>query len=211
MSQRRAGHVNRCPNCKVNNTFCVCSFIKPLKIESQVSLIVHVRELTLTSNTAYFAHKMLPVSSEIIIRGRMNETFNADPVVQRPGRALFLYPHEDAHELNEDFCDRFPGPYHLIIPDGNWQQARKVRQREEAFSKLPAVKLPPGIRSEYGLRKALHPEWLCTYEAMAYAIGILENKKITEELLFFFRKWVKATELARSGGFTGGGKPPVLT
>jgi DTW domain-containing protein len=175
--------------------------IHPFKIETIVSLIVHVRELKLTSNTAQFAEKMLPDNAEIVIRGRMNDTFDSAPTLIRPGRPLFLYPHEDALELNDDFKAQFPGPYHLIIPDGNWQQARKVRQREEGFSKLTAVKLPPGITSEYGLRKAQHAEWVCTYEAMAHAIGILESKDVTEKLLAFFRIWVKNTENARAGIF----------
>lgn len=201
MSQRRAGHVNRCPNCRVNTFFCVCEFIKPFSIKTNISLVVHVRELKLTSNTAQFAQKMLPGNAEVVIRGRVNDTFNSEPVLKRPGRALFLYPHEDALELNDDFKENYPGPYHLIIPDGNWQQARKVRQREEGFSSLPAVRLPSGIIAEYGLRKTLHPEWVSTYEAMAHALGILENPMVTEKLLEFFRIWVKRTEQARSGDF----------
>lgn len=202
MSQRRAGHVNRCKNCQVNNHFCVCSFIKPFEIQTNVSLIVHVRELKLTSNTAQFAEKMLPERANIVIRGRMNEVFDSAPTLTREGRPLFLYPHEDAMELNEDFKEKFPGPYHLIIPDGNWQQARKVRQREEGFSTLPAVKLPPGIISEYGLRKAIHPEWVSTYEAMSHALGILEGEHVRDQLLNFFRLWVRNTQKARSGDFS---------
>lgn len=204
MSQRRAGYVNRCLNCRVNTHFCVCEHIKPFDIQTNVSLVVHVRELKLTSNTAQFAQKMLPRHADVVIRGRVNDTFNAGPVLKRNGRPLFLYPHDDALELNEDFKEKFPGPYHLIIPDGNWQQARKVRQREEGFSKLPAVKLPPGITSEYGLRKALHPEWVSTYEAMAHALGILEGTEVKEKLMDFFRIWVKNTERARSGDFNSG-------
>ena len=201
MSQRRAGHINRCPNCRVNNHFCVCDHIKSFAIQTKVSLIVHVRELKLTSNTAQFAQKMLPDHAEVIIRGRMNDTFDSSPVLKKTGRPIFLYPHEDALELNDEFKEKYPGPYHLIIPDGNWQQARKVRQREEGFSSLPAVKLPQGITSEYGLRKAIHPEWVSTYEAMAHALGILESSEVKEKLLNFFRLWVKRTEQARSGDF----------
>ncbi len=201
MGQRRAGHVNRCPNCRVNRFFCVCENLRPLEIETKISLIVHVRELKLTSNTAQFAEKMLPQNAEIFIRGRVHEPFTSEPVLKRMGLPLFLYPHEDAQELNEDFKTKFPGPYHLIIPDGNWQQARKVRQREEGFSHLMAVKLPGMITSEYGLRKALHPEWVCTYEAMAHALGILESLAVRDRLMDFFRIWVKSTEQARSGDF----------
>jgi DTW domain-containing protein YfiP len=185
----------------VNTFFCVCSYLRPFDIQTKISLIVHVRELKLTSNTAQFAEKMLPHHAEVVIRGRVNETFDSAPVLQKEGRPLFLYPHEDAEELNEVFKLKYPGPYHLIIPDGNWQQARKVRQREEGFKNLMAVKLPAGITAEYGLRKALHAEWVSTYEAMAHALGILESPEVRDRLMEFFRIWVKHTQKARSGDF----------
>jgi DTW domain-containing protein YfiP len=201
MSQRRAGHLNRCLNCRVNNFFCVCSRLNPFEIETNISLIVHVRELKLTSNTAQFAAKMLPRNAEVIFRGRVNEMFDSGPVLERRGRPLFLYPHEDAEELNEDFKLLYPGPYHLIIPDGSWQQARKVRQRERGFSSLQAVRLPSGITAEYGLRKTLHEEWVSTYEAMSHALGILESFDVRDRLMDFFRAWVISTQRARSGDF----------
>ena len=202
MSQRRAGHVNRCQICRVNNQLCVCEYIKPFSIETKISLVVHVRELKLTSNTAQFAKKMLPDQVDIAIRGRINETFDTAPTLSREGRALFLYPHEDAVELNDDFKEKFPGPYHLIIPDGNWQQARKVRKREAGFSNIQTVKLKTGITGEYGLRKSQHPEWVSTYEAMAHALGALEDHTVTERLMSFFRTWVHHTQKARSGDFS---------
>ncbi len=198
MTQRRAGIFHRCSGCKLNNNLCVCSSIKPLKIESHVSLIVHVRELKLTSNTAHFVNKMLPDNSRLMIRGKMNEVFNAQNVLRSEEKELFLYPHEDAVELNEDFRSKNPGPYHLIVPDGNWHQARKVRQREEALKNILAVKLPTGIMTEYKLRKAPHPEWVCTYEAVAHALGILEGSEVRDKLLTFFRSWVKTAIFNRT-------------
>ena len=205
MSTRRNGNPNRCPKCRINQELCVCEHLTPFDIASHVSLVVHVRELKLTSNTAQFGPLMLPEKAKIDIRGRVFETFDATPILERPGRPLFLYPHDDALELNDDFKAKYPGPYNLIIPDGNWQQARKVRQREEGFKNLMAVKLPPGITSEYGLRKAQHAEWVCTYEAMAHALGALEGAHVTEKLMTFFRKWVRQTERARAGEFNSRG------
>lgn len=201
MSQRRASNGRRCEKCKVNETYCVCRHIKPFSIETNVSLIVHVRELKLTSNTAQFCQKMLPQNTEIFIRGRVFEEFSAGPVMKRTGRPLFLYPHEDAIELNDEFRKKYPGPYHLIIPDGNWSQARKVRQREESFTNIMSVKLPSGITSEYGLRKAPQPEWVSTYEAAAWALDALEGAHIKDQLMTFFRSWVNQTQKLRRGEF----------
>lgn len=202
MSQRRAGHVNRCTNCRINNHFCVCSDLMTYKIKSNVSLIVHVSELKLTSNTAQFVEKILPDNAQIFIRGKVNDPFTADPILERTGRPLFLFPDEESQELNEEFLAKYPGPYHLIIPDGNWNQAKKVKKREEKFDAVPTVKLPPGLVAEYKLRKAPRPDWVSTYEAAAYALGVLESKASQEHMLTFFRKWVQATMSARSGDFS---------
>jgi DTW domain-containing protein YfiP len=201
VSQRRAGHVNRCSNCRINNHFCVCAHLNPFEIETNISLIVHVSELKLTSNTAQFVEKLLPKQAKIFIRGRVNETFEADPLLARPGRALFLFPDEESQEINEDFKAKYPGPYHLIVPDGNWNQAKKVKKREPKFDEIPTVKLPSGLIAEYKLRKAPRPDWVSTFEAAAYAIGALEDKNPQVHMMSFFRKWVQATLDSRSGNF----------
>jgi DTW domain-containing protein len=199
MVQKRAGIYNRCPGCRINNNLCACSELKPFAVETNISLVVHVRELKLTSNTAQFVKKMLPHQAEIFIRGRVFENFDSAPITQRPGLPLFLYPHEDSEELNDEFLKKINGPVHLIVPDGNWHQARRVRRREEAFSKLQAVKLPKGIISEYRLRRAPQPEWVSTYEAVAHALGIIEGSEVTDQLMSFFRHWVKKTIHNRTG------------
>jgi DTW domain-containing protein len=198
MSQRRAGYINRCPDCRVNHHVCVCAHILPRIINSNVSLIVHVRELKLTSNTAQFVKKMLPQNTEICIRGSVNGVFDASPIMLRSGRPLFLYPHEDALELNHTFTQNFPGPYHLIVPDGNWHQARRVRRREDAFRDMMAVKLPEGVLGEYKLRKAPQPSWVSTYESVAHALGVLEGVEVREHLMDFFRHWVNTTLFCRT-------------
>lgn len=197
MSQRRASI--RCPQCRINVPLCICASIKPFGVQTAVSLIVHVRELKLTSNSAQFIQLMLPENARTFIRGKVFEDFSPDEIVAREGRPIFLYPHEDAHELNENFLRDFPGPYHLIVPDGNWHQARKVRKREDAFKQMLAVKLPAGITAEYYLRKAPQPEWVSTYESVAHALGVLEGKEVRDELLEFFRAWVQRTLWNRAG------------
>lgn len=202
MSQRRASNHNRCTNCRINNYFCICSELKTFQIKTNVSLIVHVSELKLTSNSAQFVQKVLPGSAELFIRGKINQNFTADPILMRSGKPLFLFPDEESQELNEDFMAKNPGPYHLIIPDGNWTQAKKVKKREPKFDDIPTVKLPPGLVAEYKLRKAPRPDWVSTYEAAAYALGVLEGKAVQDHMLTFFGKWVEATLAARSGDFS---------
>ena len=200
MTSRLTGIDKRCLGCRINNNLCVCEYIHPVESQNLISLVVHVNELKLTSNTPYFVNKLLPNQANIYIRGRVNEVFDAAPIMERPGYPIFLYPTEDAIVLDEDFKQKFPGPYHLIVPDGNWHQARRVKKREEAFKPVQSVKLPEGIVGEYLLRRAPQPEWLSTFEAVAHALGILERVDLKNHMITFFRHWVKTTIQNRKYG-----------
>jgi DTW domain-containing protein YfiP len=173
--------------------------MRPIQVKTKVSIVVHVSELTLSSNSAQFVKHMVPEQTELFIRGHVEKKFTPDEILEREGQPLFLFPSEGALELNADFLQMHPGPHHLIVPDGNWNQAKKVRAREEAFSKLMCVKLPPGIEAEYKLRKALYPGQVSTYEAIAHALGALEGEKVRDDLMTFFRAWVKRTMYNRTG------------
>jgi DTW domain-containing protein YfiP len=196
---KRAVTSQRCIRCRINLPLCVCEEIKPISVRTNISLVVHVSELTLTSNTAQFIKQMIPDQAEIFIRGDQHERFSPEKILERSGQQLFLYPSEDSVELNGDFLRAHPGPHHLIVPDGKWTQAIKVRNREPEFKKMLAVKLPPGILAEYELRKARHPEWVSTYESVAHALGVLEGEKVRDDLMKFFRIWVKRTMYNRTG------------
>jgi DTW domain-containing protein YfiP len=115
----------------------------------------------------------------------------------RQGRPIFLYPDEDAQELNDEFREKYPGPYHLIVPDGSWHQARKVHQREELLSSIPTVKVSNNLIGEYKLRSAPQPFYLSTYEAIAHALGVLEGESVGEDLMKFFRIFVRSVMQSR--------------
>jgi len=198
MSTRRNSRPHRCPRCRIHQQWCFCAHIKPFKIQSTVSLVVHVRELKLPSNTAQFVREMLPENTYFDVRGRLNAQLDLAPVVGRPGRTLFLYPNESAVELTPEFVAQNPGPYNLIVPDGNWTQARKVYQREAALKDVPTVKLPSGITGEYELRTAPQPGYVSTYEAIAHALAVLEGPQVRDDLMTFFRVFVKSVMHSRN-------------
>jgi DTW domain-containing protein YfiP len=184
MSTRRETVNLRCPNCYIHHLRCLCSLIKPQQIKHHISLIVHVREINLTSNTARFA--------QIWIRGRRQEHFDAQKVFDSfDGIPLYLFPDPDAQSLTPEFIQSLNKPIHFIVPDGSWSQARKFKQRETLFKEIPSVTLPKEFQREYLLRKSLHPNWLSTYEAIAHTLGVLGEEKVEEEMMIFFRSFVR--------------------
>jgi DTW domain-containing protein YfiP len=85
----------------------------------------------------------------------------------------------------------------LIVPDGTWRQASKVRKRLRGLDDVPCVTLPPGPPSRYRLRFESRDDGLATIEAIARAFGILEGSHIEEALLGVFGAMVERTLWAR--------------
>ena len=84
-------------------------------------------------------------------------------------------------------------PITLIVPDGTWRQASKVRQRMPGLADVPCVSLPPDAPTSYRLRAEFHEGRLATLEAIARALGILEGAHVRTALEELFGIMVERT------------------
>ena len=180
MSKRRATRDQRCIYCKVNLRWCFCDKIEKLDTESHVSIIMHHRERFLTSNTAILTQRLL-TDCDISLRGHLSKPFNFKLLNKRT--PLYLFPHDDAIELTKDFVTSIKAPIQLIVPDGSWRQAKKFYRRTKELDGIQCVKITPPQKSLYSLRSQSNDQGLCTIEAIAYALGKIENKKVEDHLL----------------------------
>jgi DTW domain-containing protein YfiP len=86
----------------------------------------------------------------------------------------------------------------LVVPDGSWRQARKAVGREPGLQGLRRVKLPAGgPPSEYRLRVEPNEHSVCTFEAIARALGVLEGRETQDQLEALFRVSVGRTLWSR--------------
>lgn len=199
MSMSRNSVEKRCQRCRMHELFCFCTHIKELKSETFVSLIVHQKEFFLPSTTSYYTNLILPNSSEILLRGVKDSPVDLENNLKLKGTPLVLFPDDDAQVLNEDWVQINPGPYHLIVPDGTWNQAKKVCKREPFLKPLTKVVLQHNKHSKYQLRKAPSQDKLCTIESIIMALSYLEtDKSIIKEMDAFFKVMVEHALRARS-------------
>jgi DTW domain-containing protein YfiP len=175
-----------------------------------VVLVIHRAEDRKPTNTGRLALLAMK-NSEMMVRGR--EGGAADSMTfSAATRPLFLFPHEDAVPLRS--VARVPGddrPVTLVVPDGNWRQASKVRNRVAGMRDVPCVSLPVGAPSTYRLRSEAHAFGLATIEAIARALRVLEGDAgadVEEALLHVFRAMVERTLWSRgeyeTANVTGG-------
>jgi DTW domain-containing protein YfiP len=63
-------------------------------------------------------------------------------------------------------------PARIVVPDGTWQQARRMMHRVPALQRLPRLSLPPALPAPR-LRKPPRPGGMSTLEAIAEALRFL--------------------------------------
>lgn len=171
---RRANAAVRCPRCRLHRSLCICALIPRLETRTKLVLVIHRYEDRKPTNTGRLAAECL-VHSEILLRG--HEDMPSAPIAWAEGtQPLLLFPHEDAVSLEAYAAS--PRPVMLIVPDGTWRQASKVRKRVPGLSGVPCVTLPAGPPSLYRLRAEAHPTGLATVEAIARAFGIVEGPEL---------------------------------
>jgi DTW domain-containing protein YfiP len=149
----------------------VCAEIPRLVTRTRLVLVIHRYEDRKPTNTGRLAAECL-AGSEVLVRGHEGAP-SAAIRWEEGAQPLLLFPHPDAVPI-EQYASS-PRPVVLIVPDGNWRQASKVRKRVPGLQGIPCVTLPEGPSSHYRLRSEAHATGLATGEAIARAFGILEG------------------------------------
>ena len=199
---RRDNADARCPRCRVHASLCLCALISISRVETRTRLIllIHRREERKPTNTGRLAIACLP-NSQAIVRGHQSSPdapFTWDGSTQ----PLFLFPSADAAPIARFAASE--RPVTLIVPDGTWRQAGKVRARVPGLGDVPCVSLEPDAPTMYRLRHEPRDGGLATIEAIARALGVLEGAPVRVALETVFRAMVERTLWSRGQLDTAG-------
>lgn len=161
-----------CERCWRPAVVCYCAHIASIETTTRVLLLQHPRERHVPINTARIAHLAL-TNSDL----RLGVDFAADSAVATaiadPARpAIVLFPGQGAKDLA---LEPPTGPVTLVLLDGTWRQASQLMKRNPALARLPRYGLSPEFESRYRIRKEPQADFICTIEALALALGILER------------------------------------
>lgn len=161
---------------------CFCADLKPIALSTKLVIVMQYKEFHTITNSGFLAERLLP-NSEIRFRGSPNKTTpKLNDLLLPEAQAAVLYPTASAKTLDHAYPLAENPIKTLVVLDGNWGQASKMVRRHPVLQKLPKVKLAPGAPSKYHLRKNQIPGNVCTFEAIARALGVLENSQIQSQL-----------------------------
>ena len=184
------GH--RCPGCRMLIVACLCDLVPRVETRTRVLVVLHHAETQKPSNTGRLALRCLPNSGAIIRGAPEQPTAAPAPDWAEYGDPVVLFPHPDARPLAE-FCGG-PRPVTLIVPDGTWRQAQRVRRRVAGLAEVPCAFVTRDAPSEYRLRRTPDARRLSTMEAIAEALCLLEGAEgpaVRELLLEIFQVMVE--------------------
>lgn len=181
----------RCKKCMVHLDNCFCGKLTSYKLSTKLSLIIFRKEMLLPSNTAHVALKSLD-NSQAFERGHKDHLLGNDFIQENTYQPLYLFPDENAHLLTKDFLQQFSRPINLIVPDGTWRQTKKIYRREPLLKDVPIIKISPKEKSIYPLRRQKFDEGLCTFEAIAQAMGVIESEEVQQNLMENFKIFLNA-------------------
>ena len=188
--------IQRCPVCDATRTLCMCAVLPRLDLRTKVSLVIHHRELSRSSNTGLLALRAL-VNSEVRIRGEGREALDLSDLLSPRYRTFLFYPSADSADLDRQLVCHDPRPIQLIVPDGTWRQARKIHSRHQELKDIPRVKISTPNDSTFQLRAQSRPEGMATLQAIAAALRLIEGDAVGDQLMQFYRARVARTLNAR--------------
>lgn len=158
---------------------CLCSQIPNIEIKTQIAVLMHSIEQFKSTNTVRLLKLAIP-ETKIHLFGKLG--VKEELIIPDHVTPLVLFPDASAPVLTPEFCAELKLPIFLIVPDGTWTQARKLIHRRSNLYGVRRVRISRAEPSRYKLRRGQTEEGLCTLEAIAEALGVLEGVAVKDQL-----------------------------
>lgn len=173
-----------CPRCYLKTAGCLCDTLLPLPTRIEIVVIRHITERHVMSNTGRLACLLLPQCRIVDYGG--GEAFD-DEWLKQDGTYL-LYPgrHETLHG---------PSVKRLVVLDATFRRARRMYKRIDALRSLPELSLKETQAPPARLRQPTCPDGMSTIEAIAAALGMLEDPPLCPPLLAAYERFVERADL----------------
>ena len=185
MGGQRRFRAERCAECGLHDSLCACASAPRVPLQTPVVVVQHNKDCRKPTNTVRILTACLPncVVTRYAVRGA---DFDARPLAETPQVDWCLLFPRVAEEL-EGTCSEaldVPAFRHLpasprrrgiVVVDGTWAQARRMRRRLEALRSLPTFELPPGPPTRWTVRAQSDGARMSTAEATIRALAICEG------------------------------------
>ncbi|MBM6550452.1 DTW domain-containing protein [Marinomonas ostreistagni] len=162
-----------CSACQYPAKQCICHLITPMDGRTQVWILQDKHEAKHAKNSArLFA---LNYTSTHIVPFTDDQALAHCLASCRPEETLLLFPEEEATPVERLSEDKKRCIKHVILLDGTWPKAKKMRLLEPRLNAYQSVSFASPPESVYEIRKSPNATALATLEAASYFLECVED------------------------------------
>ncbi len=180
----RGARCERCPDCRVQLTHCVCAWRPSVPTRAGVCLLMHDTEPLKPTNTGWLIADL--VADTQAFSWARTEVDSRLPVLlaDPQWQPFVVFPAEyAAPERRVDRVAPADGRRPLfVLLDATWPQARWMFRKSPYLDGLPVLGLQPEHVSRYRLRRAKRAEHLCTAEVAALCLHLAGEELAAQAL-----------------------------
>jgi DTW domain-containing protein len=159
---------------------CWCPYAQPVATPHRIVVLQHPREARRALGSVRILRRVL---TDVVVR--VGIELGDDPEVARsladPDRdPVLLFPRPGPSGCDLSGRTR---PVTLFALDGTWRQVTSLAAANPWLESLPHVRLTPDQPSVYGVCGQPGPDRLCTLEAVAHALAVVERDQEIREAL----------------------------
>ncbi|PRN05996.1 DTW domain-containing protein [Pseudomonas sp. LLC-1] len=180
----RGSRAERCADCRVIATHCLCAWKPRVQADSGVCLLMHDTEPLKPTNTGWLIADLIEDTSAFgWLRTSVDERLLAlldDPRWQ----PYIVFPGEFVAEQRVvSEVVREPGKRPLfILLDATWTEARKMFRKSPYLDRFPVLSLQAEQMSRYRLRRSKRDDHFCTAEVAAMCLDLAGDSQASQAL-----------------------------
>lgn len=180
----RGSRMPRCPQCRLEQSYCMCAWRPRVPARAGVCLLMHDIEALKPSNTGWLIADVVADNSAFgWSRVEVDERLLAlldDPQWQ----PYIIFPAEYAapERVVQTVAPASGKRPLFILLDATWTEARKMFRKSPYLDRFPVLSLTPDQHSRYRLRRSTRDEHLCTAEVAALCLELAGDSRAAEAL-----------------------------
>ncbi|UVL79712.1 DTW domain-containing protein [Pseudomonas putida] len=180
----RGSRAERCADCRVIATHCLCAWKPRVQAGSGVCLLMHDTEPLKPTNTGWLIADLIEDTWAFgWLRTSVDERLLAlldDPRWQ----PYIVFPGEFVAEQRVvSEVVREPGKRPLfILLDATWTEARKMFRKSPYLDRFPVLSLQAEQMSRYRLRRSKRDDHFCTAEVAAMCLDLAGDSQASQAL-----------------------------
>jgi len=180
----RGSKSQRCPQCRVIPSHCLCAWRPRVEAQAAVCLLMHDVEALKPSNTGWLIADVVADTtafgwSRVEVDAALPALLSDpqwQPYLVFPGE--YAAPERVVSEVRPA-----PGKRPLfVLLDATWTEARKMFRKSPYLDGLPVLSLQPEQLSRYRLRRSKRDDHLCTAEVAALCLELAGDQRAAEAL-----------------------------